>query len=161
MASLGTYAFKPKYDIHITRRIIDTFTQEWLGWDQSGAHIYWHERVLHGHNKLPEGYIKFDIEMETGDMESFSEICWHEDPVSAEHLTNDMFILLAESGFFDDGEYHFHERELTEVISALSANESRIVTFWADRCLVIDIDKNGISKTTQQDMSNMMLSTKF
>jgi hypothetical protein len=161
MANLGTYVFKPKYDIHITQRIIDTFTQEWLGWNHSGAHIYWHDRVLHGHRELPEGYIKFDIEMECGSMEDFSETCWHEDPVSAEHLTNDLFVLLIESGFFDDGEYHFLDRELTEVISALSANESRLLAFWADRCLVMDIDKRGVTNTKQQDMSSLMLTVEI
>jgi len=72
-----------------------------------------------------------------------------------------MFVLLIESGFFDPGEYHFYERELTEVLSALSANSSRLLTFWADRCLTVDIDKSGVPNTKQQDMTSLMLAAKL
>lgn len=159
MATLGTFVFKPKYDLHITKKILETFTQEWLQWTDAGAYIYWHEAKT-GADALPQGYVKFDIDMDCGNLEEYSETCWHEDPVSAEHLTNDLFVLLIEAGFFDPGEYHFHERELTEVVTALSDRDSRLLTFWTDRCLAIDIGKDGKQATEVKNLSNLLLSDK-
>ena len=75
-------------------------------------------------------------------------------------ITSAIRSYLIEAGFFDPGEYHFHERELTEVVTALSDRDSRLLTFWTDRCLAIDIGKDGKQATEVKNLSNLLLSDK-
>ena len=164
MAILGTIIFKPKYDIGITRGIIEKFTQEWLRWEDTGAYIAWsndrHYQTTE--RRLPEGYFRIDIEMDSGCLEDFTEICWCEETISAAHLTDDMFILLVEEGFFEDPEdYHFYERELTEVLSTLSANDSRLLSFWGDQSFVSQKEKDGSIKCRTNQLASLMLNTAF
>lgn len=145
----GTYIFKPKSE-EISRLVIEAFGQGWLSWEESGTYIRWISKANSGPNqKLPEGYVKVDIECE-GSAQEYTECCWHDFPVESSHLTNDMLIVLDEEDFFfrdDNGEkiYNFEDRELSEVIVALAQNNSRVVSPWSDGVWISEKDDKGKS----------------
>ena len=76
------------------------------------------------------------------------ESCWNPLPVTAADLADHMFITLYDQGFFeedDNGEtiFSFEDRELAEVIVALAANNSRIISPWMDDVWIVDKDSDG------------------
>ena len=101
MAILGTYVFKPKYDISLVRNILETFVDEWLHWRQSGVYFSWHIDRTYPDKNVPEGYLKVDVEMDEGSVQDFTEYCWDSHCVTSDDLTRNMFVLLDEEGFFN------------------------------------------------------------
>jgi hypothetical protein len=156
--TLATYVFKPRYPKEMIGLVLESFTQHWLNWCDSGVHLHWR-------NDAPEGYIKIDIDID-GHMDQYTETCWREDPVQSHDLTESMFVLLDQTGFFDvswvddsqlfedlsDDErvsgldtdkpkfYSFFERELDEVMRHMCEDGSRMVCFWSDKIFMCDVE---------------------
>jgi hypothetical protein len=146
----GTFIFKPE-NPQIAAKIIQNFTTKWLSWDECNA---WSEMTS---RDCPDGYYRVDIDIE-GPAEEFTELCWSQAPVTAKDLTDDMFIVLHEQGFFYndyDGEinFSFEDRELCEVIVALAANNSRIISPWMDNVWIAEKDSEG--KSTHRSVSTL------
>ena len=129
MASLGSYIFKPKHGIDVAGKIIERFARDHLHWDDAGFYVYWTGE--HSRKNLPEGYVEFHIETEGGDFEAFSETCYQDDELSAEDLTDGLFVLLGEDFWHQDDSgnimYTFEERELCEIISHLAEDDTRVI----------------------------------
>jgi len=156
----GTYIFKPKSE-EISRLVIEAFGHGWLNWEESGTYMRWIDKSNSGATKLPEGYVKVDIECE-GSTQEYTECCWHDYPVESSHLTNDMLIVLDEENFFfqgDDGEkiYNFEDRELAEVIVALAQNNSKVVSPWSDSVWISEKDDKGKSSARFESMINYLI----
>ncbi len=156
MATLATYVFKPRYPKEMMGMVLESFTQYWLNWCDTGVHLHWR-------NDAPDGYVKVDIDVD-GHMDQYSETCWSEAPVGSHDLTDSMFVLLDQTGFFDgewlleDPEawtgdervsglgtdkpkfYSFFERELDEVIRHMCEDGSRMMCFWSDKIFMCDIE---------------------
>ena len=112
---VGTFIFKPEQP-QIAMKVIEAFTTHWLSWDECGAYA--------------------------------TMSCWNPWPVTAADLADHMFITLYDQGFFeedDNGEtiFSFEDRELAEVIVALAANNSRIISPWMDDVWIVDKDSDG------------------
>jgi|TARA_R110000851_G_scaffold48168_3_gene116665 hypothetical protein len=156
----GTYIFKPKSE-EISRLVIEAFGHGWLNWENSGTYIRWIDKSNSRKKYLPEGYVLFDIECE-GDSSEYTECCWHDYPVEASHLAQDMLVVLDEENFFpldDNGEkiYNFEDRELAEVIIALSQNNSRIVSPFGSDVWVCEKNNKGKTTSRNVDMTKYLL----
>ena len=129
MASLGSYIFKPKHGIDVAGKIIERFTRDHLHWEDAGFYVYWSSE--HSRKNLPEGYVEFHIETEEGDFERFSETCYQDDELSAEDLTDSLFVLLGEDFWHKDDSgkamYTFEDRELCEIVQHLAEDGSRVI----------------------------------
>ena len=129
MASLGSYIFKPKHGIDVAGKIIERFARDHLHWDDAGFYVYWTGE--HSRKNLPEGYVEFHIETEGGDFEAFSETCYQDDKLSAEDMTDSLFVLLGEDFWHKDDSgdtmYTFEDRELCEIVQYLSEDGSRVI----------------------------------
>tara|TARA_R110000824_G_scaffold305010_2_gene492778 strand:- start:2 stop:568 length:567 start_codon:yes stop_codon:yes gene_type:complete len=179
MSTLATFVFKPRYPVEMTGLILESFTQHWLGWCDSGVHIYWRKDA-------PDGYVKFDVETEGG-TEYYSETCFREDLVESCDLTDSMFVLLDQAGFFDaewlnenwDTEemqedervsglgtetpkfYSFFERELDEVVRHLCEDGSRMMSFWSDKVHVVDLETPKSFKAKNVSLTEHVLKMDF
>ena len=129
MASLGSYIFKPKHGEEIAGKIIESFARDYLQWPEAGAYVYW--TSPHSRRNLPEGYVEFHIETEVCHFDVYSETCYSDHELSAEELTNSLFILLGEDFWYEDDSgktmYTFEERELCELVSHLAETDSRVI----------------------------------
>ena len=158
MPELASYVFKPKFGVDISRKAISRFCDDFLEYKHNGFYLDWNIRKGYTYNgalasDIPEGYIQCTILTDGAcDMDSWNEICWDERDLSAEDLTEGFFALLGDDFWHVDEDsgapvYNFYERELTEVVSALSAENSRLASFGGDtRVWIADIDSNGKSK---------------
>ena len=141
--SLSSYTFKPKHGHELAGKIIQRFCDDFLGYENEGFYLHWRTPQTtpsaysdNAPRQLPEGYVEFDIETENGNMEAFSETCYNDEPLSGHDLTGSFFALLGDDFWEgDDGEkeYHFGDRDLAEIVAALSAEDSRIVSFGCGR----------------------------
>ena len=133
---LASYIFKPKHGIEIAAKIITRFCDEFLCYQDEGFYVHWRNNTSKIH-KLPEGYVEFWIETENGNMDAFTETCHSDEPLAAHDLTDSFFALLDDNFWEDDPEgnklYSFYERELAEVVSAISAENSRVISFDGGR----------------------------
>ena len=134
---LTSYIFKPKYGVEIAAKIITRFCNEFLCYQDEGFYVHWRNNTLLHENKLPEGYVEFWVETENGNMDAFTETCFSDEPLTAHDLTDSFFALLDDDFWEDDIEgnklYSFYECELSEVVSAVSAENSRVVSFDGGR----------------------------
>ena len=91
--SLTTYLFKPKYDIELAMKPLNSFIHNFLQWEDSG--INWDVKPL----KDCEGWYKLYAyqEAEPHGM-GFTECCWTDEEITPEQLTGDMMVLLVEAG---------------------------------------------------------------
>ena len=130
MASLGSYIFKPKHSEEIAGKIIESFVRDHLQWEEAGAYVHW--TSPHSRRNLPEGYVEFHIETEVCHFDVYSETCYSDYELSAEELTNSLFILLGEAFWHNNDEgdpvYTFEDRELCELVSHLSEAGSRVLS---------------------------------
>ena len=131
MASLGSYIFKPKHSEEIAGKIIESFARDHLQWEEAGAYVYW--TSPHSRRNLPEGYVEFHIETEVCHFEVYSETCYTDYELSAEELTNNLFILLGEDFWHEDDSgktmYTFEDRELGELVNHLAETGSRVIAY--------------------------------
>lgn len=151
----STYIFKPA-NHQIAGAVIENFATNWLGWDECGAYLIM--RPIDS----DDGYFRVDIYIE-GVSQEYSECCWSDQTVSSADLTEHMFIVLYEAGFFledDQGDpmFSFEDRELVEVIAAMAANGSRIIAPDASTVWITEKDDHGkISATVARSMLDYML----
>jgi len=153
----STYIFKP--DNHqIAATVIENFAVNWLGWDECGAYL------MIKPIESAAGYFRVDIYID-GLVQEYSECCWTDVEVSAKDLTDHMFVVLYEAGFFPEDDlgdpvFSFEDRELIDVITALAANGSRIIT--PDQCIVWITEKDDrgkLSETRTTSLIDYMLNT--
>lgn len=143
MTQLASYVFKPKHGNVIAQRIIQTFCDNFLNWEDEGFYLHWRtaEDLLRNgtamYRTLPEDHIEFTIETDGGNMEAWTETCFSERELEASDLTDSFFAMLPQDFWetFKDGKpcYHFYERELAEVVACLAADDSRVVSFGGGR----------------------------
>jgi hypothetical protein len=158
----GNFVFKPK-NRELAVKVISHFCNKFLGWEDCGT---WADFSPVDKDE-PEGYILLAINSESFDAESFTECCYIDEPVDAEDLTEHMFVLLDEEGFFDcpdeeDGKlYSLEDRELSEVVSALSQNSSRVLSFWGTHVWLTDKDEKGNSRSKTESLIDYALNVSF
>lgn len=153
---IGNYIFKPQ-NAEIAEHVIKGFTDHWLNWDVCGAYS------IMSTDRCPKGYHRLEVYVE-GVAEEFSESCWSGEPVEAADLTNHMFIVLHDQGFFDEDDngetiFSFEDRELAEVVVALAANNSRVISPWMDDVWIVDKDSNGATSHRRVEMLDYLLQT--
>ena len=172
---LTNFVFKPK-NLEIAKMVIEGFVNDWLHWHDHDIYIGWTDR------DLPHGYIKFYAESENPS-EYFSECCFSDDPVTSRHLTDYMMIALEQDGFFDapwlndDGQrnieiedarasgadtddpkwFSFEDVELSEIVAALSANDSRVMSFCSDHVFLIHKKEDGAWSAENMSLSQRVL----
>ena len=142
MSELASYIFKPKHGPELAMKVVNRFCDDFLHYDHEGFYLHWRTSKsikasgMGTRRPLPEGFIEFTIETDNGNLEAWSETCYSERELEAEDLTGSFFAILSEDFWYEhDGkpEYHFYERELCELVSALSEDDSRIVSFGTTR----------------------------
>tara|TARA_R110002110_G_scaffold104875_3_gene264102 strand:- start:788 stop:1321 length:534 start_codon:yes stop_codon:yes gene_type:complete len=135
MASLGSYIFKPRHSEEVAGKIIERFVRDYLRWDEAAAYVYW--TSPHSRKNLPDGYVEFHIESDQPDFEIFSEACFLDEELSAEELTEGLYILLGETFWHNNDEgdpvYTFEDRELYEIVNHLAEDGSRVISYGAGK----------------------------
>ena len=130
MSSIVNYVFKPKHGTQLARKIIGSFVNKYLLYEEHGFYLYWREK--RHVDPLPEGYVEFTIESDDGNMEYFTETCFGQGDITSGNLTDDFFAMLDDSFWEKDSDgniyYSFEDRELMEVVMALAADGSRVVS---------------------------------
>ena len=157
---LTSYIFKPR-SLDIAVKVIDSFCSDFLHYGHEGFYVHWRDNSTH--NKLPDGYVEFWIETETGNMDVFTETSFNDEPLTAQDLTDNLFAFLDDNFWEDDCEggklYSFYERELSDVVAALSIENSRVVAFEAGRnAWVHDIGQGGNGRYHRIDMAEHLIS---
>ena len=161
MPTLASYCFKPKYGPEIAEKIIERFVNKFLSYDHEGFYLHWRRHVPGRlHRPVPEGWLEFYIDTENGNLEAFSETCYWEETVDGCDMTEHFFALLGQDFWPQDGDgnlvYDLYERELFEVVGALAAPGTRVVSFAPDRTVYIcEAGKDGYA--TQLDMLDYAL----
>tara|TARA_R100000008_G_scaffold35964_1_gene20510 strand:- start:1 stop:528 length:528 start_codon:yes stop_codon:yes gene_type:complete len=156
---LASYIFKPR-SLDIAAKVIESFCNDFLHYGHEGFYVHWRDNPAH--NKLPDGYVEFWIETENGNMDVFTETSFNDEPLTAQDLTDNLFAFLDDNFWEDDCEggklYTFYERELSEVVSALSVRNSRVIAFEAGRnAWVHDIGQGGNGHYHRVDMVEHLL----
>ena len=168
MSFLASYIFKPKHGHEVATKIIQGFCDGFLLYESDGFYLNWrtpkssaraYESSNHRH--LPEGYIEFEIETDGSHIDSWSEACYDDRSLTAQDMTENFFVLLGDD-FWDcdeDGKklHNFHERELSELVCALSTEDSRTVSFGGGRTAWIGERKNGKNKYKSVDLLDYAL----
>ena len=163
MPSLGSYCFKPKYGPEITGKIIERFCDKYLSYSHEGFYLYWrHHEPSQLHRVVPEGWLEFYIDTDNGNLEAFTETCYWEEEVDGQDLTEYFFAMLGEDFWHkdDDGEtvYTMYERELFELVQALSAEGSRTIAWGGDRTAYVSYeDDTGERAVKHIDMLDFVM----
>jgi|TARA_R110000824_G_scaffold5670_11_gene26188 hypothetical protein len=160
--SLATYIFKPKNGIEVATKVIDCFVDSFLGWGDYGAE--WHIGEL----KDREGWYKLNADPSyDGGFEAFTEACFVNHHITGEQMTDDMMILLVEAGLTvgpdeagykpgeAEGEHFLMDVELSEVIAALSDENSHVYSPWDTDCWVLNVKT---SESKRYDMTDLIFS---
>ena len=157
---LTSYIFKPKHGIEFASKAIEAFCNEHLNYGVEGFHVYW--RGNHNSERLPDGYVEFWVETEDGNMTAFTEISYNEEGLDARDLTDNYFALLDHFPWYYDGNepiYTFYERELSEVVAALGAENSRVLSFdGTSIAWVQEIGRTRTAKYIRFDMLEHIMS---
>jgi len=142
---LGSYIFKPKHGADLAIKVIQRFCNDFLHYEHEGIYIHWRTKAkveANGTGKwrpLPDGFIEMCIEGDDFNLNAWTETCYEERRLDASDLTDSFFALLPQDFWYADdagkAEYHFYERELCEIISALATDDSRVVTFGGGRSM--------------------------
>ena len=64
MSSIVCYAFKPKHGMELSRKIIGSFVNKYLLYQEYGFYLHWRDKRHGAIPDLPEGYVEFSIEAE-------------------------------------------------------------------------------------------------
>ena len=146
MPALGSYYFKPKHNAEVARKIIDCFADKFLDYEGNGIYLEWVTSSRRTKDRqAPPGYVQFYISCDHGGFEYFTETCYHDEPLTGEDLTSNLFALLGDNFWYEDdnGEtlYSFEERDLCEIVHALAEDNTRIVSSFdgGTRMGVIDV----------------------
>ena len=165
MPSLSSYCFKPKCGPEIAEKVIERFVNKFLSYDHEGFYLYWRKHEPSQlHRPVPEGWVEFYVDTDNGNLEAYSETCYWEEEVDGRDLTEHFFAVLGEEFWHkdDDGEtmYTMYERELFEVVQALSAENSRTIAWGGDRTVFISYeDGTGHRATKHLDMLDYAMTT--
>ena len=163
MPELVSYVFKPKDGFEVAKKVLERFCNDFLHYEHEGFYFHWRtpEGSAKSHRPVPEGHIEFLIETESGNMEVWTETCFEDRFLDASDLTESFFAVLPPHFWYtqdDKPEYHFYERELSEVVAALSAVDSRVVSFGGGRTAwAMDINSEGKSRTQTVDLLDYVL----
>ena len=163
MPSLGSYCFKPKYGPEITEKIIERFCDKYLSYSHEGFYLYWRKHEPSQlYRAVPEGWVEFYIDTDNGNLEAFTETCYWEEEVDGQDLTEYFFAMLGEDFWRkdDDGEtmYTMYERELFELVQALSAEDSRTIAWGGDRTVYVSYkDETGERAVKHLDMLDFVM----
>jgi len=152
--------FKPKYGTEIVSKVLNCFVDDHLRWFDYG--VEWSIRPLP--NK--EGWYQLEANpsYDGASFEGFTEMSFSEEPLTGKELTEDMMIILVEAGVawninVDNpeapAEYCLEDVELTQVVAALSDEDSHIFSSWDNRCFVLNV-KTGEAK--HHDMTDLIFS---
>jgi hypothetical protein len=167
MPNLASYCFKPKCGPEIAEKIIEHFCDKFLSYDHEGFYLYWRKHVPSQlHRPVPEGWVEFYVDTDNGNLEAYSETCYWEEEVDGRDLTEYFFAMLGEDFWHkdDDGDpdYTMYERELFEVVTALSADGSRTIAWGGDRTAYISYeDGTGQRAVKHLDMLDYAMTTPF
>tara|TARA_A100001515_G_scaffold11659_5_gene9136 strand:+ start:4396 stop:4947 length:552 start_codon:yes stop_codon:yes gene_type:complete len=165
MPNLSAYCFKPKHGIEMARKIIEHFCNDFLDYAHEGFYLYWREHDPRlKHRTLPEGWVEFYVDTDCGNLEAWSEVCYQEREVEAYDMTEKFFVLLGEDFWHedDDGQlqYTMYERELFELVIALSEEGSRSIAWGGDRTTYVSYTNDkGERGTEHVDMLEYVLTT--
>lgn len=160
MPNLGSYCFKPKYGPEISKKIIEHFCNKFLSYDHEGFYLYWREHdPKTTYKPVPKGWLEFYIDTDGGNMEAFTETCFWDDEanVDGRDLTEYFFAMLGEDfwGADVDGNlnYSMYERELFEVVQAISAEDARCISWEGDRMAYVSYtDSKGERRVKHLDL---------
>ena len=164
MPSLASYCFKPKCGPEIAEKVIERFCSKFLSYDHEGFYLYWRKHVPSQlHRPVPEGWVEFYVDTDSGNLEAFSETCFWEEEVDGRDLTEHFFAVLGEDFWYKDDEgetiYTMYERELFEVVTALSAEDSRTIA-WGDRTAYVSyVDDKGERGVKHLDLLDYAMTT--
>ncbi len=167
MPNLASYCFKPKCGPEIAEKIIEHFCDKFLSYDHEGFYLYWRKHVPSQlHRPVPEGWVEFYVDTDNGNLEAYSETCYWEEEVDGRDLTEYFFAMLGEDFWHkdDNGDpyYTMYERELFEVVAALSADGSRTIAWGGDRTAYISYeDGTGQRAVKHLDMLDYAMTTPF
>ena len=115
---LASYVFKPRCGSELAMKVIEAFCDDFLHYQHEGFYLHWRSSESAKadgtikYRPIPDGFVEFTIETESGNMEAWTEACYDTD---------------------GKPDYHFYERELCEIVSDLSDDDSRIVSFGSGR----------------------------
>jgi len=160
--SLTSYIFKPKHGAEVSKKIIEAFCSDYLGFGMEGLYLWWRENPPSGPLPIPEGYVEFHVDQE-GAIEYFSEACYSCEELTASQLAEDLYILLGDDFWHSDDEsggnlYTFEDRELSEIVEALCAPGSRMVSFGSGReVYAVDVNSDGKCSRKHVDMLDYAL----
>ena len=158
--SLSHFMFKPKYGIEIVDKVLSCFCNDHLRWYDYG--VDWSITPM----KDREGWYELcaSPNYEGASLEGFTETCFSDEPLTGRELTENMMILLVEDGIAwninmdhpeNAPEYSLEDVELTNVIAALSDEDSHVFSPWDNRCFVYNV-KTGEAK--HHDMTDLIFS---
>tara|TARA_R110000824_G_scaffold100088_2_gene237887 strand:- start:2370 stop:2915 length:546 start_codon:yes stop_codon:yes gene_type:complete len=158
MPQLASYVFKPKHGVEVAKKVLERFCDDFLHYENEGFYFHWRTPDTRTHGRpVPEEHVELIIETENGNLEVWSEVCYEDRELEAKDLTDSFFAVLP-SDFWHTGEdgkpdYHFYERELAEVVAALSAENSRVVSFGDGRqAWIMNIDSRGKCRSHTIDL---------
>ena len=165
MPSLSSYCFKPKHGPEVAKKIIEHFCNKFLGYEHEGFYLYWREHDPDmKHRPVPEGWVEFYVDTDNGNLEGWSETCFWEEEADGNDLTEHFFALLGDDFWYkdDDGKtvYTMYERELFDVVGALSQKDSRAIAWGGDRTAYVSYeDGTGDRAVKQVDMLGHLMTT--
>ena len=147
MPELASYIFKPKHGTQLAMTVIERFCNDFLHWEHEGFYIHWRtaeQATKNGTQKyrpLPDGWVELNVETDSGSMEAWTESCYDERELEAGDMTDSFFAMLPQDFWDKDdegkAEYNFYERELCEIVAALSDDDSRVISFGSGRSVWI------------------------
>ena len=158
MPSLSSYCFKPKHGPEVAKKIIEHFCDKFLSYEHEGFYLYWREHDPNiKHRAVPEGWVEFYVDTDNGNLEAWSETCFWEEEVDGHDLTEHFFAMLGDD-FWDKDEngsvnYTMYERELFEIVTALSVGGSRAIAWGGDRTAFISyVNEQGERGVKHMDL---------
>ena len=160
--SLTSYIFKPKHGAEVSKKIIEAFCSDYLGFGMQGLYLWWRENPPGGRLPIPEGYVEFHVDQE-GAIEYFSEACDSCEAITASQLAEDLYILLGDDFWHDDPDtggksYTFEDRELSEIVEALCEPGTRMASFGSGReVYTVDVNSDGKCSRKHVDMLDYAL----
>ena len=137
------YKRQPKYGPEIVHKVLRCFCDDYLRWYEYG--IEWSVTPL----KSKEGWYELSANpsYDGASLEGWSETAYSDEPLTSKELTEDMMILLveAEVAYQQEDGYILEDVELTNVIAALSDEDSHVFSPWNNRCFVYNV-KTGMAE---------------
>ena len=167
MPSIASYCFKPKHGPDIAKKIIQHFCNKFLSYDHEGFYLYWREYQSEmKFRKIPQGWVEFYVDTDNGNMEAWSETCFYEEELDGQDMTEHFFAMLGDDFWYEDDDgntvYTMYERELFEIVAALSQKDSRAIAWGGDRTAYVSyVDSKGDRGVKQVDMLSHVMTTPF